>query len=658
MSVSLQELGEQVQAARAQKNLSQEALAKAISPPTNRSVVAHLEQGRRVPAPEVLTRLCEFLGIPSRFWKAFLEEDYRRRLLFEEALSELVGRVVSLRTHDEHTIDVANSAVLELFKISRTPDQAFDAFNSVLVFYDVPQCSKAFFDRYFGPDAIRSAEELLNHVRAYQKDAIRLFSTFEHAYEQMNDTLNLSELLAPLAPRKDDKLRTRSNWETIEIIPDDRLPDLGYISAEKARQEHDERELLAAFLREAGEALSQDKSALANYSEKKKRKMDSLLRKFNSNIQHGFLSPLFTPDPDALRREADYLAPKEASDLARMADTQATAQRNLARYLAADHLDVYVATSMRSDADFVSVNNFCLGLFNNPALEPLRLRYFNPTQSWIEDRVAKGLVEALMLKRSAMTLYMAQKSDTFGKDSEASVALGQGKPVIVYVPRLYIPEIDLNTESLGQKSRADLQQLVAREGNDEDKEPDETMDVQALLSRLITIRLNAADDLVLIKAAQNHWADFDLYGEATRIKEEERGQYRSWLDAVVRKRNATPPSPNVRTHLIGILVAAAVGFERRAKTFREQHPLALQVILSTGVLNGILVTRAIDSCAQLVRALIRNEVDSDLEIDDNNYRLVERTTRSTMRVISRHTMIANAFTAFYKRRRAQIALSP
>ena len=65
----------------------------------------------------------------------------------------------------------------------------------------------------------------------------------------------------------------------------------------------------------------------------------------------------------------------------------------------------------------------------------LNLRYFNPTQSWIDDRIAKGLVEALMLRRATVTIYMAQKTDTFGKDSEASVALGQGRPVIVYVPK-------------------------------------------------------------------------------------------------------------------------------------------------------------------------------------------------------------------------------
>jgi len=103
------------------------------------------------------------------------------------------------------------------------------------------------------------------------------------------------------------------------------------------------------------------------------------------------------------------------------------AEQNLANYLSADYLDVYVATSMRTDADFISVNRFVRSLFSHDLIRPLKLRYFNPTQSWIDDRVAKGPVEALMLRRASMTIYMAQKDDTFGKDSEASVALGQGK---------------------------------------------------------------------------------------------------------------------------------------------------------------------------------------------------------------------------------------
>ena len=85
----------------------------------------------------------------------------------------------------------------------------------------------------------------------------------------------------------------------------------------------------------------------------------------------------------------------------------------------------------------------------------------------------------------------------------------------------------------------------------------------------------------------------------------------------------------------------------RSKMFREVHPLALQVILSSGVLNGILVARSVDSCATVIHALIKNELNLEMVVPadeaDLNYRLVERTTRSTIRVISRHQLLRNAF---------------
>ena len=52
---------------------------------------------------------------------------------------------------------------------------------------------------------------------------------------------------------------------------------------------------------------------------------------------------------------------------------------------------------------------------------------------YCEDRIDKGLSEALMLKRAKCTLFLAQESDTLGKDSELASTLAQGKPVIAYV---------------------------------------------------------------------------------------------------------------------------------------------------------------------------------------------------------------------------------
>jgi len=179
---------------------------------------------------------------------------------------------------------------------------------------------------------------------------------------------------------------------------------------------------------------------------------------------------------------------------------------------------------------------------------------------------------------------------------------------------------------------------------------DEALDSQALFSRLLEGRLRNLDDDEILAAATTHWADFALEAEAVRITDQkERGLYHHWLTAVIEKPHAkTKPDPIVRKWIETILVSNAITFEKRAKTFREIHPLALQVILSSGMLNGIVVVRSVDSCAKLLHGLLLNSLSFDLQIDERNYRLIETITSSTIRVISRHRLLTNAFHSYFK----------
>jgi hypothetical protein len=571
--------------------------------------------------------------------------------VFEEALSELVGRPVEISQQSESTNLVARESISHLFGAALTDSQARDLFNSILIHYDVrPTVSKQFFDKYLRADSFKSVAAFSESVRRYQRESIRIFNSFSNAYEALNLSASLGSTLHALNTKDDTTYRNRMPWDAIEIISNEKLPNLGYIAANLIKQEQSERLALANFLKDLASDIKQKGTTAVNeVSEKKRRKMDGLLRKFNSTLLHGFLSPLFVPDADQLNREADSLAPKDDRDLADIAETQETGLRNLARYLAADHLDVYVATSMRLDADFVSVNSFVSKLFSHEEIHPLKLRYFNPTQSWIEDRVAKGLVEALMLRRADYTIYMAQKEDSFGKDSEASVALGQGKPVIVYVPKLFVPEVGVDSEEIGRFNRDELIKAVSAEGTAEDKEIDDTIDVRGLASRLLEIRLQKLTPDQAASVARKHWADFGLYAEAQRIGDDDlRAIFRDWLDSVVKKERNDPLPEALQDQFCRMLVATAIRFEDRSALFREIHPLALQVILSSGVLNGMIVVRSVDSCAQILKSLILNDLNLELRVDAHNYRLIETTTKSTIRVISRHRLIESAFSTFYK----------
>lgn len=656
METRLRELGNLVKACREKKGISQEALARACG--TNRSVVAHLEQGIREPGANVLDLIRDHLAIPESQWHRFVDPESQLRIEFENHLAELVGSDISLEQDDdrEGVVTTAERQIKLLFTKTRSDSETFDLFNTILVYYGVSPVSHDFFKTYLGPGAFGSMTKFKEAVTTYQMDAIRLFSTFGEAYREMNGTDNLPDLLSSLKERKPSQYYDRSDWDLIDNIEDDHLPDLGYISVARVRQETAERQTLVTFLEELAKKIRKEGTqVIQSYQERQRRRIDSLLRKFDSRIEHGLFSPLFAPDPDALKREAIRLAPKSESELARMEETQRKALRNLSSYLTADYMDVYVATSMRSDADFVSVNQFVVSLFQHPDIRPLKLRYFNPTQSWIEDRIAKGLVEALMLRRAEITIYMAQKTDTFGKDSEASVALGQGKPVIVYVPKLILkddPQTD--TESLARMERTQLVTILVQEedGTDSGTDIDDAIDDESLIGRILVGRLRKASDEQISDAVKRHWSDFDLYGESERISDNlKRSKYREWLDDTTKGSGGLPIPADIRDNVIGILVAVAIRFEGRARLFREIHPLALQVILSSGVLNGILVVRSVEQCARILRMLIENRLELTMSKDHLNYRLVERSTGSTVRVISRHKLLRNAFEIHYWQKR-------
>jgi hypothetical protein len=270
--------------------------------------------------------------------------------------------------------------------------------------------------------------------------------------------------------------------------------------------------------------------------------------------------------------------------------------RNHRAYLISDHLDVYVATSMRQKHEYREVAEVTSEVFNHPRLSDLRLRWFDPTQSYCPDRIDKGLAEALMLKRAKCTLYLAQESDTLGKDSELASTLAQGKPVITYVPSPTDAEI---AESVSRFST-----LYGRP------------EAQIILERLQAISPHLA------------WADHDV---------------RRWLDA---------PAEMERNQAVARLVKAArEHYDKRATTLRENHPLGIQVNLETGVANGVLVVRSVQDCAELIFRIITASLEFNIErklVDGVQYHFLrEKISNSVFRVMTGDAMLTNSFWNFY-----------
>lgn len=646
----LQRLGIIIKNFREDKQESQADFAQRLG--TNRSLLAHLEQGIRQPKKEILEKICLDLKIPNIFFESLIDEQSLLRKDFENIICELVGDNFSLDNLSNTEKEEANRHIENLFSSNCSIEQTFDNFNRCLIFYGIKKVKKYFFEYYLSEQSFKEIEEFKKSVKKYQKDAIRVFSTYKLAYEELNKNLEIFKLYLKAISENDlSSYYTRNKWNCINEIDNKDLAYLGYIAAEKVKKESLERTELVNFLDELINKFKDKKTITTtdiniHYNIKKINKMDTYLRKFNSKLEHTFKSNLFDIDIDIIKDEKEKLAPKEDNELEVMKLMQDKAFSNLTNYLTADYMDLYIATSMRNDGDFISVNNFIKDLMKHTLIEPLNLRYFNPTQSWIDDRVSKGLVEALMLKRADLTIYMAQKSDTFGKDSEASVSLGQGKPVIVYVPKLEIEKISFDSEKLSSLSKKELMNII---GNNDD-DLDDNLDEEALLSTYMNNVLKSLNHNDMIKTIIKYWAEFDLEAESKRISNnQQRIEYRDFISKIKKSKiDELTMSDELFQNCVNILIATTMGYEKRARIFKEVHPLALQVILSSGVLNGILVSRSLDSCAKLLLNLLQNSLELELELDENSYKLIEKTTGSVIRVISKNILLSHAFEQFYK----------
>jgi hypothetical protein len=251
---------------------------------------------------------------------------------------------------------------------------------------------------------------------------------------------------------------------------------------------------------------------------------------------------------------------------------------------------------MRRRHEYMEIAEFTSDLFSHPQIEPLKLRWFDPTQAYCHDRIDKGLAEALMLKRAKCTLYLAQETDTLGKDSELASTLAQGKPVIAYVPS-----------------------------------PDEK-DIRATVERLSSLYSQSEQVVILdrlkILSPDLAWSNQEV---------------RTWLDA--------PEKIDLR-RAFSLLVKTTIDhYNKRAETLRESHPLGLQVNLDTGVANGVLVVRTIEDCAKLIYRIVTLSLEFRIEKKSignlDYYFLREKVSDSIFRVMTGDAMLMNSFWNFY-----------
>jgi len=255
-------------------------------------------------------------------------------------------------------------------------------------------------------------------------------------------------------------------------------------------------------------------------------------------------------------------------------------------------------------------------------LGKLNLRYFDPTQCKCKNSRDKGLIEGLMLKRALCTIYLAQESDTMGKDSELAATLAQSKPVIAYIPK-YDPK------KYARKIRE--------------------YPLDFFKKRLLILDAEEIlDDPDCMKKIREKVTDFEnkIGDFLNRLDDHREDQpFSLWIE----KETEFKQNYQDFSEICNILaIAECYNFDRRAKLLKERHPLSMQVDLQDGVANGVLVVRSAKECARLLRKILANSIEFAIKHRKEGYTILEESiSKSPFRVVTDYERLTNSFWNFW-----------
>jgi hypothetical protein len=464
--------------------------------------------------------------------------------------------------------------------------------NQALLLVRRPPVSAAFFSAFWSEGKVDDAA-FLGGVAQFRCYAMLVFGSFRLAFAELGRA-DLAVIRDRLGRWADDPAALRRHYRDrphgttlVDEIDDDERWHLGYVSS--TRLTEDLRTLAVMRKLNRGETITDLQEQLSA------RGIDDKALAY------------WWPHLSAI--DDKLTAAKTALERVRkvgLANTHA--------YLAANHIDVYVATSMRERWEYLAVAEFIEEIFKTQTgISALGdITPFDPTLAYSSDRIDKGLLEALMLRRAACTVYMVQETDTLGKDSELAVTLALGRVVIAFVPTS-VSSNAFNT-SLDHLRKRVLMLLA------EDRiTPIETA-------------ISAVKDLAVL---------FDRRTDFKLVDPEEQ---------TFRDTNAEL--------LVRLAGAAAVGegelLNSRARTLISAHPLALQVELESGVANGVLVARTAATVADLVGQVLTNTLEFRIETTATTTDgrpaavvLVEQRTGCAFRVVTNHELLTSSFWSLY-----------
>ena len=496
-----------------------------------------------------------------------------------------------------------NSMIKTLCKSFPAKELDFAHLNEILLLLNQGRVSEGFFSFFFNPQQNRiTLDEMRNGVIKFRGYAMLCYGDFRYAYKvwpqltkaEIDEDVRNQCCFIQLV---DQDLKSRSHKILdVKHISRDKLCYLGYISSTETQG--DVQNLLALNYKADPNNLQLNKLP-AQYAEEVKR-IAGLIDSSKLNK--------WKPKMSSLQKELDRIQEDIES-------TQKVAEDNTNIYLTWDYMDIYIATSMRERWEYEETYDFTQEIFNHKDIAAYNLRFFNPTQCYVSDRIQKGLLEALMLKRAYFTIYLAQETDSLGKDSELAITLAQGKPVIAYVPRI-------NKRQHAEKiSKYPLRYFLLRLP---------LLDAQQFLSQ----REIGERNYQTVKDFRNLLA-VHFSERIFNYHRDEEEEFKHNNEVIFRS-------------ICRILANAEKSyFDKRAETLRKSHPLGFQVDLATGVANGVIIVRDKDQCREIVKRLLKGEMKFEIKRIKENFILEEELTHSYFRVVTGNKRIANTFWNFY-----------
>jgi hypothetical protein len=530
---------------------------------------------------------------------------------FLTCVSRLTGTDVKGREQVDHD---------GLESIVKQDDRPIDCsqFNELLLMVHKDRVEAPFFDHFFGPSCTIGA--IPGAVENFQRAALLLYGNFVFGFRKLSRIKDSAAFQAKIGPANPNPVKEREYFRTrkpklTEIAPIDQneTPFVGYLSANEVRADYGRCKLLSA---------ASDSVRAGTW--------DDLVDKVSEMAGKEELTPVKSIVTN-YRKERPVAGLDDFSEFlslslgrieqltAEVNSVRVRATRNQGTYLTWDHMDVYFATSMRKAWEYQDLSQFIEQLMSVDEVKELNLRYFDPTRAYTENRVDKGLVEALMLKRARCTVYSVQDTDTLGKDSELASTLAQGKPVIAYVP-----DIDVERRTA---------QLLAE-------------DPVTILERFRFV-LYADDQMATRLNERNRPSVDEVEEKLTAFRNRRIWSSLRDEDAVRRFVEAAGQALDSFCRLIA--TAEKYVYDKRASTLKDSHPLALQVNLETGVANGVLVVRTIPKCAALLRRVLLGNMDFSLEEKAGMWLLRENISGSIYRVVTNDRKLNNCFWNFYLR---------